>query len=99
MIGRPVALWTSASTSGEQPLSSTQAANAARGGKGARIDLTRTSSAAASERSPREAVRHRRGARTGEHREHANQSATGDLLKYCNHEEGGSASARRRLQR
>src|SRR5438552_16954396 len=40
-----------------------------------RVDLTRQSSAAASERSPREAVRHRRGARTGEHREHANQSA------------------------
>jgi hypothetical protein len=33
-------------------------------------------------------VRHRREARTGEHREYANQSAFGYLWKYFNHEKG-----------
>src|SRR5205823_12907262 len=63
------------------------------------LPLTSSSSATASERSPPEAVRHRREARTGEHREHANQSAAGNLLKYFYHEKGGNKLARRRLQR
>jgi hypothetical protein len=50
--------------------------------------LTSSSSAAPSERSQREAVRHRREARTGEHQEYANQSADGYLWKYFNHESG-----------
>src|SRR4026209_1397137 len=45
-----------------------------RGPSCGRDDLTSKRSAAPSERSPREAVRHGRGARTGEHREYANQS-------------------------